>query len=47
MLNVIESNSSKSSHLSTANKKKSSSKLRKRQSSPEKSIAQRLKRSRN
>ncbi|CAF3657510.1 unnamed protein product [Rotaria sordida] len=47
MLNVIESNSSKSSHLSTTNKKKSSSKLRKRQASPEKPIAQRLKRSRN
>ncbi|CAF4331859.1 unnamed protein product, partial [Rotaria sp. Silwood2] len=47
MLNIIESNSSKSSHLSTTNKKKSSSKLRKRQASPEKPIAQRLKRSRN
>lgn len=47
ILNIIESNSSKSNHLRTHNKTKSSSISRKRSASPEKSIAQRLKRSRN
>ncbi|CAF3191746.1 unnamed protein product [Rotaria socialis] len=46
-LNNVESNSSKSNHLCTNNKKKSSSISRKRSASPEKPIAQRLKRSRN
>ncbi|CAF2188491.1 unnamed protein product [Rotaria magnacalcarata] len=46
-LNIVESYSSKSNHLCTNNKKKSSSISRKRSASPEKPIAQRLKRSRN
>lgn len=47
ILNIIESNSSKSNNLRTHNKTKSSYISRKRSASPEKSIAQRLKRSRN
>ena len=47
MLNVIESNSSNLSHISTTSRKESSSMLRKRQASPEKQIVQPLKRSRN